>query len=72
MTVVILAFQLVFLVLFGVFVEYHPTADARTKKGDETEGEHGGEGGANLAGFTNPVDLYYPSKQNLLFIIKLI
>ncbi|XP_071806133.1 ammonium transporter Rh type B-A-like isoform X1 [Asterias amurensis] len=64
LTVVLLAFQLVFLVLFGLFVEYHPTADARTKKGGETEGGHG-EGEANLAGFTNPIDLYYPMFQDV-------
>ena len=45
----LLIFQAIFLVLFGVLVEYDSSADART----ENEGE---------AGFNNSVDLYYASK----------
>ncbi|XP_022107420.1 ammonium transporter Rh type B-like [Acanthaster planci] len=55
LTLLLLVLQVVFLVLFGVLVEYDPSADARKKSG----------GGENLAGFGNQVDLYYPMFQDV-------
>ncbi|XP_022107423.1 ammonium transporter Rh type B-like isoform X2 [Acanthaster planci] len=60
LTLLLLVLQVVFLVLFGVLVEYDPSADARKKSGGHGEAE-----GENLAGFSNQVDLYYPMFQDV-------
>ncbi|XP_072049051.1 ammonium transporter Rh type B-like [Amphiura filiformis] len=49
----LLIFQAIFLVLFGVLVEYDPAADART---EHIEEEHG---------YQNPVDFYYAMFQDV-------
>ncbi|XP_038065645.1 ammonium transporter Rh type B-like isoform X2 [Patiria miniata] len=63
LTVLLLAFQLVFLVLFGVLAEYDPSADANPKKSHDNTTEEHGDG--DLAGFANQVDLYYPMFQDV-------
>ena len=50
LAMILMVFQAVFLVLFGVLVEYDPAADARTESHHE---EHG---------FKNSIDLYYSRK----------